>query len=641
MDAKKTTVIAAEASSTLDIGISYLRVSSKRQMDTDADVDPDGNSINTQREWCGDKAKAMRVMVQKEFIEPGTSAQSIAKRKVFKELLAYLKVHPEVKYVFIYMRSRAFRNFTDAAITKRQLLEMGVKLVSAKEDFGEGIMADAMEAVTDIMNEVQVRLSGQDIATKMANKAKHGGTNGLAKTGYLNAKVLVDGRKVNSVIVDPERKPLIVRSFELMAAGTYTAEQVHSMMADAGLTSPGRLNPIGKQTFYNLLRERYYTGKLTYKGIQYQGRHEPLISEELFDRVQRVLDSHAGSGTRQRNHHHYLKGVVWCARCKNRLIIMPGKGNGGLYFYFLCRGRQQHQCDHPYVPVDVMVKAVVQHYQRASFLPEGFREAVRTAMDEAASEHHELSSELRDSFTRQLEKLDKKENYFLDLAAEEGWPKDKLKAKLDAIRTEQASIRRQLDQADNRLDTGRQLVLKALALMERPGDMYAVGRERVRTILNRTFFTRLYIDGDKVTGQELAEPFDALHEAYLIAQAATVERTADDVQTTPGNKVYYRRNGAVGITDEPNTDRADAGWLKSLQLYEGQTANSADLLVETDAASRNTLIRLLGLSLAGQGSSKGVMVEVPGIEPGSSVASSGLLRAQFTMPLLDPTDHVN
>jgi len=34
-------------------------------------------------------------------------------------------------------------------------------------------------------------------------------------------------------------------------------------------------------------------------------------------------------------------------------------------------------------------------------------------------------------------------------------------------------------------------------------------------------------------------------------------------------------------------------------------------------------------------------VEVPGIEPGSSVAFPGLLRAQFTVPLLGPTGHVN
>jgi site-specific DNA recombinase len=166
----------------VEIGVSYLRVSSKRQMDTAADIDPDGNSIATQREYTGDKAKSMRVMLQKEFVEPGTSAQSIEKRKVFRELLDYLKAHPEVKYVFIYMRSRAFRNFTDAALTKRALAKMGVKLISAKEDFGEGIMADAMEAVTDIMNEVQVRLSGQDISIKMHNKVKHGGTVGLASS---------------------------------------------------------------------------------------------------------------------------------------------------------------------------------------------------------------------------------------------------------------------------------------------------------------------------------------------------------------------------------------------------------------------------------------------------------------------------
>jgi site-specific DNA recombinase len=35
------------------------------------------------------------------------------------------------------------------------------------------------------------------------------------------------------------------------------------------------------------------------------------------------------------------------------------------------------------------------------------------------------------------------------------------------------------------------------------------------------------------------------------------------------------------------------------------------------------------------------VVEVPGIEPGSSAAFPGLLRAQFTVPLLGPTGHVN
>jgi site-specific DNA recombinase len=34
-------------------------------------------------------------------------------------------------------------------------------------------------------------------------------------------------------------------------------------------------------------------------------------------------------------------------------------------------------------------------------------------------------------------------------------------------------------------------------------------------------------------------------------------------------------------------------------------------------------------------------VEVPGIEPGSFVVSSGLLRAQSATPLLGPTGHAD
>ncbi|QNK83353.1 recombinase family protein [Nakamurella sp. PAMC28650] len=158
--------------------VSYLRVSTTRQLDTASDVDPDGNSIATQREVCGGKVDKLHATLQKEFLEPGSSAQTIEKRPVFRQMLAYLAEHPEIDYVVIYLRSRAFRNLGDAVITKRRLEKMGVKLVSAKEDFGEGIMADAMEAVTDIINEVQVRMSGEDIKVKMQHKAEQGGTNG-------------------------------------------------------------------------------------------------------------------------------------------------------------------------------------------------------------------------------------------------------------------------------------------------------------------------------------------------------------------------------------------------------------------------------------------------------------------------------
>jgi site-specific DNA recombinase len=110
-----------------------------------------------------------------------------------------------------------------------------VKLISAKEDFGDGLMAEAMEAVTDVFNWRQVRMSGEDIKVKMANKARNGGTVGRAKVGYLNVQKRIKGREVRTIETDAERAPLIVMTFEQFATGKYTIESLRVVLTQAGL----------------------------------------------------------------------------------------------------------------------------------------------------------------------------------------------------------------------------------------------------------------------------------------------------------------------------------------------------------------------------------------------------------------------
>ena len=38
--------------------------------------------------------------------------------------------------------------------------------------------------------------------------------------------------------------------------------------------------------------------------------------------------------------------------------------NGTRYFYYLCRGKQDHTCDLPYFPVETCERAVENHYTR-------------------------------------------------------------------------------------------------------------------------------------------------------------------------------------------------------------------------------------------------------------------------------------
>ena len=411
-------------------------------------------------------------------MEPGYSGGSIEKRPFFKALLKRIVEQRDVDYVVIYMRSRVFRNYIEAAIVKRQLDELGVKIVSAKEEFDEGGMGEAMEAITDVFNWLQVRLSGQDIKTKMANKARNGGTIGKAKVGYCNVTRTIDGHKVNTIERDPERDHYIALAFQLMADGNgkETVESVQEKITRAGLRMRGNAKqspgPISHERLRVVLRDPYYKGAIVFEGLEYPGRHEALVSEELFDKVQRILDSHTGAGARECTYNHFLKGTIWCARCTRRYIVQRAVGNGGEYFYFLCRGRQQGLCDQPYIPIGIVEEAVARYYGDVLTLdPEWLRE-VREAVDAAVATDRGLSVELRDQYDKRLEVLDRKERYWLDLAAEENWPKDKLRECIDAVRQEAADLRNVIQRADQRLEIGQQVLHEALGLLSAPQAAY-------------------------------------------------------------------------------------------------------------------------------------------------------------------------
>jgi site-specific DNA recombinase len=307
------------------------------------------------------------------------------------------------------------------------------------------------------------------------------------------------------------------------------------------------------------------------------------VSEELFERVQQVIERMSEGHTRMRTHHHYLKGLLWCGRCQKRLIVQKARSRrGGEYYYFFCIGRQKGTCDLPYLPVEALEEAVVRHYGEAMLLPEEVRAQIRAGVDGAVTDNYQLTASMREQYTKRLDALDKKESYFLDLAGEEGWPKDKLRSKIDAIRRERKEIRGTLEQAETQMDSGRQVFRDALSLLENPQAMYERGSETVRSILNKAFFTKLYVDGDKIAGHQLREPFDVLAEAYHV------------YRTNRASKTYCRRDVTAAAS------------------------NSAALTDEYGAVDRETLIDSLSLALAGQGSSKSVMVGDTGIEPVTS-----------------------
>lgn len=249
-----------------------------------------------------------------------------------------------------------------------QLKKIGVRVISVKEDFGDGPHAVAMEGMLDIMNDLQNTLQGLDIQTKMGNKAVNGGTIGRAKLGYLNVRVDYEGKQINTIALDPVRAPLVLNAWELYATGEYPIDRLEATMADLGLTSrptkrwPAE-RPVSDSKLHAMLSDPYYAGFVAYKGDLYPGRHEPIVTHALFAQVQDVLKARSARGQRDRVLHHHLKGLLFCDRCHqagrtSRLIYTEATGKTGQrYSYFLCRGRQDGLCDLPHLSAELVEQA--------------------------------------------------------------------------------------------------------------------------------------------------------------------------------------------------------------------------------------------------------------------------------------------
>ena len=524
----------------------YERVSTTRQMNTDADIEEDGNSIATQREWCIRRCKQLKAPIAKEFVEPGNSAQSIAKRPVFKELLRYLEDNPQVGYVVIYMRSRAFRNYTDAAIAKRILAMMGVKLVSAKEEFGDGYMGDAMEAITDIMNEVQVRQNGDDISNKMFHKAKNGGTTGRAKLGYLNVRKDFDGRLVNTIEVDQERAPLIQWAFEQYATGEYSLTALQQELADQGLTTrktaKWAAKPISRSQLGLILRDPYYLGMVTFKGEVYPGRHEALVTPELFNQVQRVIDVRMRRTQRDITHNHFLRSLMHCARChaagrRSQLVYsQPVNHAGQPYEYYHCRHRQEPDCGLPHLRVSDVESAM---QREVSSLRLTHDEA--TALREHTTSHLErrlaVEHDMRVRLKKELATLDVKEQRLLDLAADASIPTDSLRKRLKELQVSKATLQHKLARTDDQVREETDAMLAYIALLEYPGQFYAAATDGVKRKLLSAFYTHLWLDDDGSTTSPSPEIRDVVIQIHDAAREAIAEQQVDsDSENAPNNE---------------------------------------------------------------------------------------------------------
>jgi len=158
-----------------------------------------------------------------------------------------------------------------------------------------------------------------------------------------------DERKRRKLIIkDEERWRLVVEVFEKYSTGNYSIKSLTKEMRKRGLTTqesktkkrPSHLVEIAN--IRDILRNPFYYGEFKWNGILYPHSHDPIISKELFDKVQKILDEKAVTlgCSRRASETFRFKKFLQCV-CGSRFTanITDGK-----YKYYICWKAKEEQC---------------------------------------------------------------------------------------------------------------------------------------------------------------------------------------------------------------------------------------------------------------------------------------------------------
>ena len=191
----------------------------------------------------------------------------------------------------------------------------------------------------------------EEVKKGVRTKAGQGLWPSYAPLGYLNT-IRADGKRI--IVPDPVLGPIVTKIFEWFASGEYSLRTLAQKAYGEGFLFRKSRSKIPLTTLQKILRKRIYTGEFNYGGALYQGSHEPLVTHEVWNRVQAILDGRHANRHRKVTHDFIYSGMVRCGHCG---CSMVGEVKKGRYVYYHCTG-YRGKCPEPYTREEILEQKI-------------------------------------------------------------------------------------------------------------------------------------------------------------------------------------------------------------------------------------------------------------------------------------------
>lgn len=345
----------------------YTRVSTSTQID--------GYSLDAQREKMRRYADFQEMKVIREYSDEGKSGKNIVDRPQFQQMIMDIESEKDnVDYVLVFKLSRFGRNAADTLSSLQRMQDFGVNLICVEESIDSSkdsgkLMISVLSAVAEIERE---NILVQTMAGRN-QKAMEGRWNGgFGPLGYqlVNGELQVDQgeAEIIKIIFDKYVNHNMSPSAIAMHLNTYGYKKRRKPQNGSELFSAAYIrvildNPVyaGKIAFGRRKTEKIKGERNRYHIVKqkdypvYDGIHEAIISEELWNRAQEKRKENKKSWVKMYNdgHEHIFSGLLRCPVCGAPLygnVNAKKRKDGTPYertYYYQCKNRKEengHKC---------------------------------------------------------------------------------------------------------------------------------------------------------------------------------------------------------------------------------------------------------------------------------------------------------
>jgi len=306
----------------------YARYSSQMQSD--------GWSIDAQLGDLRRHCDRMNWEIVGEYLDEAISAKT-DQRPQFLAAMEAVRAG-RANTIVVHKLDRFSRNMEDIFRYTNELENLDAGLVCTQQgiDTTNPISGKIVLAVLAALAESYLDNLSEETSKGKRARLEAGLPNGDVPYGYRTMGKSGEGNHTPPTVV-PNEAEAIRCAFQLYATGQYSDARVAQALNDAGYRMRSKRHPDGhpftKDTLTVMLDNPFYAGWVTYtadgsgrrseEATRIHGLHDPIITQELYDRAVAVRAEKRGTGRRgsplRQAHVYVAASLARCTSCRERL----------------------------------------------------------------------------------------------------------------------------------------------------------------------------------------------------------------------------------------------------------------------------------------------------------------------------------